>query len=70
MFSIEKYHEITPCIRGKELLIEILGTTGISKLWLNPDHVFVSTNGGSDLYAFDVVPQLRWRRAHQTKPNG
>jgi hypothetical protein len=70
MFSVVKYNEKTPCIRGSELLSSIVDKGIISKLWLSSEHIFLTTKEESNLYSFDVVPQLRWRRSIQTTPNG
>ena len=70
MFSLVKYNEITPCIRGSDLLTSILDKNGISKLWLNAQHIFLTAKEDSNLYAFDIVPQLKWRRSVPTTSNG
>ena len=70
MFSFAKYNEIKPCIRGNELLTSILNKSIISKLWLSEEHIFLTTNEQANLYAFDIVPQLKWRRSVQASPNG
>ena len=70
MFSLRKYNEITPCIRGNELLTSILDKNGIDKLWLNSEHIFLITKEDTNLYSFDIVPQLKWRRSVQTTQNG
>lgn len=70
MFALVKYSETTPCIRGNELLASVLDQNGISKLWLNEEHIFLTTKGDSCLYAFDIVPQLKWRRSIQPTLNG
>lgn len=70
MFSLVKYNDITPCIRGSEHLTSILDRGGVSKLWLNSEHIFLCANEGPNFYAFDVVPQLKWRRAVQPTLKG
>ena len=70
MFSLRKYSETTPCIRGNEILTSILDKNGMYKLWLNSEHIFLITKGDPNLYSFDIVPQLKWRRSVQTTQNG